>query len=701
MGAINEFIQRQGTTGTIAFQGKAAILYQNGVKIASSTTENGSFTGVAQGSGYIMKVAHDDGTVGRYKIAIGAIVDAIGASNMGHWFSSASSTVSPPDTYMLKGNGTWSNVRGGPAEEFAAKLQADLGCPVGIIDGVSSGSALLPQDTYDDHTYWLNGPAYQNFLDTIQSIGGRVEDVMWAGGEPDGLNRVSEAAFEAGFAQLCANIHTDTGAQIFVQQIGLCNNPRVNPYFQGIWQAEQNVAGQYTYVDIGANGMDAVLNDAHHYTTASYMDLADSMAASIFAFDSAPPPAPPVIAIRENMTSTLLIANNTQVVVQPGVSIIDASVDGTTRTDNMAGAGNAKGGGDKFTVWGDVEGFVGAYFGQGSDLVVVQNGGRIYGFNAGVEFHDGGGSVLTVNAGGYAGSDFYGVWGGDTPHVDYHLLPNSGDDTIRNFGEIEGIRREAIRLVEGGNHINNAGLIKADFEQAIEIDSDATFGRNFIANSGQIIAGPRGPAIISGDAAMTIANTGTITGDINLGAGKNVYTGNGTVNGSIHSGDGGSSVTNDGTITGDVVFGAGKDTYGGAGSVHGTVSGGGGNDVLTGGTADIAFNGGAGADLMTAGTGTNTFVYAGAGDSSTGIGVDVIDGFDFSRDHIVVAGHTITSFDQIHALGSLQAGHAAIAQNANGVFLVIDENGQAGYQAGADIEIKLVDAHHIPVPATT
>jgi hypothetical protein len=663
MPTINQFIQRQGTTGTITFQGKSAALYLNGVHIASST--DGSFTNVEQGSGYIMKVVNDDGvTTSRYKIAIGAIVDAIGASNMGHWFSAASSSATPaPDTYMLKGNGTWSNVRGGPAEEFAAKLEADLGCPVGLIDNVSSGSALLPQDTYDNHTYWLNGPAYQNFLDTVQSVGGHIEDVIWAGGEPDGLKRVSEAAFEAGFAQLTTDIHNDTGAQIFVQQIGLTNNPRFDSAMQGIWQAEQDVADQYSYVNIGANGMDAALNDAHHYTTASYMDLADSMAASIFAFDSLPPPPLPVIHITTSSATTLLIASNTQVTVQPGVSIIDPSVDGTTQTANMAGAGNAKGGGDTLTVWGDVEGFVGAYFGQGSDLVIVQNGGRVYGWNAGVEFHDGGGSVLTVNAGGYVGSNDYGVWGGDTPHVDYHLLPNSGNDTIRNFGEIEGSRREAIRLVEGGNHINNAGLIKADFEQAIEIDSDASFARNYIANSGQIVAGPRGPAVMSGDAAMTITNTGTITGDI--------------------------------------VFGAGNDVYAGSGILHGVLNGGAGNDTLSGATTDMIFNGGTGADYMTAGTGVNTFEYAGAGDSTTGKGVDAIDGFDFSRDHLIVAGHTISTFDEIHALGSLQAGHAAIAQNSNGVFIVVDENGQAGYQAGADLEIKLIDAQHIPPPPAT
>jgi hypothetical protein len=670
MANINMFIQRVGTTGTITFKGASAQLYQNGTLLGSSTT--GTFAHVPQGDGYVMKVAAANGTVSSYSIAIGAIVDTMGASNMAEWFSNGTSGATAPHTYQLDVNGlAWGKVHGAPAQQFTAQLSAALGCPVGIIDSQSSGSSLLEQNETADgvHTYWDNGPAYAAALQQIDSIGGKVEDVIWAGGEPDAIQFAIahdtnyQAEFQAGLEDFFSHIEADLGApQIYIQTIGECNNPNVQPEFTGEAQVEQQVADLLSYVSIGADGSTAVLADAHHYTPQSYVDLATSVAASIASYAPPAPPALPVIHVTQNASDTGLdVDDNVKVIVSPGVTVTDPSVNGTLTTATAGwGVGNPDGGSDQLVDWGTLQGFVGAYFRDGNSGVVVENGGWIYGFNAGVEFHDGGNNILTVNAGGKVSSVSYGVWFGATPHADYHQLPFSGNDFVRNFGTIEGDRREAIRLVEGGNHVNNAGTIVGDFKQAIWIDTDAAFARNYIVNTGEIIGGPRGAAIQTGDGALTITNTGSITGDIQFGAGADVYQGTGTVSGTL---------------------------FGGAG-----------NDALSGGSTGLIFDGGTGADRITLGVGStaNTLIYANALDSTVGKGVDVVDGFDFSRDHLVVDGKAVTHFDVLHASAALTAHEAAVISNSHGVFLVVDENGQAGFQAGADLEIKLTDATHLP-----
>src|SRR5262249_53464780 len=145
-----------------------------------------------------------------------------------------------------------------------------------------------------------------------------------------------------------------------------------------------------------------------------------------------------------------------------------------------AGIQDSDGGHNHVNILGTAEGFVGAWFEEGSNAVTVGAGGWAYGSNAGMEFHDGGQNVLTVRACGTVSSHDYGVWYGAFPHDDYTTLPNSGADSINNQGLIEGDRRDAIRMVEGGNHIANSGTIQSNYEDAIHIDSGITDPRNAI-----------------------------------------------------------------------------------------------------------------------------------------------------------------------------------------------------------------------------
>jgi Ca2+-binding RTX toxin-like protein len=133
--------------------------------------------------------------------------------------------------------------------------------------------------------------------------------------------------------------------------------------------------------------------------------------------------------------------------------------------------------------------------------------------------------------------------------------------------------------------------------------------------------------------------------------------------------------------------------------------GGRGGDHLTGGDGADLLYGGGGGDTLTGGAGADVFHYDSASES-TGSGYDTLAGFDFAQDRIdlpvAVTGLdsavrqgalSTASFDSDLAAafgaGALGAGHAAFFTPTNGdlagqTFLIVDGNGQAGYQAGQD-----------------
>jgi len=134
--------------------------------------------------------------------------------------------------------------------------------------------------------------------------------------------------------------------------------------------------------------------------------------------------------------------------------------------------------------------------------------------------------------------------------------------------------------------------------------------------------------------------------------------------------------------------------------------GGRGDDTFFGGAGDDRIEGGDGADRLSGGGGGDVFVYLGAGDS-TGGGYDTIADFDPAADRIDLAS-TVSGFgaavtagalssatfdsDLAAALGALGASQAVwfapdTGDLAGQVFLVVDGNGQAGYQSGEDFVI--------------
>ncbi|MEA3061168.1 MAG: large repetitive protein, partial [Sphingomonadales bacterium] len=138
--------------------------------------------------------------------------------------------------------------------------------------------------------------------------------------------------------------------------------------------------------------------------------------------------------------------------------------------------------------------------------------------------------------------------------------------------------------------------------------------------------------------------------------------------------------------------------------------GGAGADHFTGGGGDDLLYGLGGGDTLTGGGGADRFAYTGVSES-TGAHYDTITDFHFGQD-VIDLPVTVTGLDAAVSHGSLStatfdadlsaalgasalgAGHAVLFTADQGelsgqTFLVVDANGQAGYQAGEDYVIHL------------
>jgi Ca2+-binding RTX toxin-like protein len=141
--------------------------------------------------------------------------------------------------------------------------------------------------------------------------------------------------------------------------------------------------------------------------------------------------------------------------------------------------------------------------------------------------------------------------------------------------------------------------------------------------------------------------------------------------------------------------------------------GGDGTDNIQGGNGDDFITGGFGAsDLLNGGTGADTFIYGSAAES-TGPGYDILDEFDASVDKIDL-NVAVSAMDQAIVTGrldeptynadiaaaansdTLQAHHAVFftpdsGSDAGELYMIVDANGTAGYQAGADYVFEFDD----------
>jgi hypothetical protein len=139
-----------------------------------------------------------------------------------------------------------------------------------------------------------------------------------------------------------------------------------------------------------------------------------------------------------------------------------------------------------------------------------------------------------------------------------------------------------------------------------------------------------------------------------------------------------------------------------------TFFGGGASDSFTGGAGADRITGLGGGDILTGGGGDDVFAYTSAGES-TGADYDTLADFDPVHDHIDLPGSVsgfatpITSgslstatfgTDLAGLLGGLGASQAVwlsadAGDLAGKIFLIVDGNGQAGYQDGQDYVLAI------------
>jgi Ca2+-binding RTX toxin-like protein len=139
------------------------------------------------------------------------------------------------------------------------------------------------------------------------------------------------------------------------------------------------------------------------------------------------------------------------------------------------------------------------------------------------------------------------------------------------------------------------------------------------------------------------------------------------------------------------------------------------DDTLAGGGSSDRLTGGLGQDRLVGGKGHDTFIFGSAA-TSMGTAFDTIVDFVAGTDHIQVKSKitgidsTISSavlrtsqFDsdlQAAMQGHLQAHHATLLVAGSGnyagdTFLVVDQNGTAGYQAGHDLVILMGSSSNV------
>ena len=374
--------------------------------------------------------------------------------------------------------------------------------------------------------------------------------------------------------------------------------------------------------------------------------------------------------------------------------------------------------------------------GAGSNTKVINKHGGVLavtnpaGDSAGVYCGNGGSigndGLITVSASG-ADHSAWGIYIGSSdlgPTVNGLVTPSSVINTgTMNVAGLNGAKSYGIRLADRPTNntptVVNSGTITANV--AISVGRWITAA---ITNSG-ILNGN----IDLGGRICSLTNTGTINGNIlcdndlhnQYVAGppprQTVDLRQGVFHGSITI-----APTLDSSLSEyDVIeLGANgtKVTVNDAnGKVRVNVVGGAGADVITAGKGNDTIAGGGGADKLNGGAGKDTFVYKTVSDSKSTT-YDTITGFDALSDKIdmwfkvtgintaVTTGalNSGTNFDAnlAAAIGSskLAAHHAVEFTPSSGSlagqhFLIVDCNGTAGYQAGADLVINLVNPAHM------
>ena len=183
--------------------------------------------------------------------------------------------------------------------------------------------------------------------------------------------------------------------------------------------------------------------------------------------------------------------------------------------------------------------------------------------------------------------------------------------TIHEGGVVRGHTSSGVAFYSSDSSLVNKGHVFGGIV-GVMFRGTSTTTTSTLNNSGTVESSQYGVARFAGVETVSVTNTGTISGS-SFSYGQ--YTSNPVAR---------DLITNRGTMIGDVDLGAGNDLYDGSGGrLTGKVLGGAGDDVIRGGIDNDNFEGGdgndflyggAGADTMKGGSGNDTYVVDNAGD---------------------------------------------------------------------------------------
>jgi len=337
------------------------------------------------------------------------------------------------------------------------------------------------------------------------------------------------------------------------------------------------------------------------------------------------------------------------------------------------------------------------------DIMAVQ---RLYGAPTSTPFDGGQTFGFNCNIAGQT-EKFYDFT------IDTNPVVTIWDSGTGNTLDLSGYSTDStIDLVPGtfsscNGQVNNIGIMTdTRIDYAIGGNGDDTIAGNVHANH---LLGGAGDDTLSGDAGSDKMYGGTGNDTMSGGDGDDHLLG--SSGSDTLSGDDGNDI---------IVAGAGYDTLNGGNgddTLYGengkdTLNGGAGDDFLYGGHGNDTIDGGAGQDFLEGDGGRDIFVFGAVGDS-TSTGYDSIQDFSTTDDKIDLwftvtgvqsprdvgtlrAGHFDSDLENAISSARLAAHHAILYTPDNGdlagqTFLIVDANGTAGYQAGEDLVIHLVD----------
>jgi Ca2+-binding RTX toxin-like protein len=271
------------------------------------------------------------------------------------------------------------------------------------------------------------------------------------------------------------------------------------------------------------------------------------------------------------------------------------------------------------------------------------------------------------------------------------IRPGSGNDTVHGGGGNDTINLDnsftAADQIDGGT-----GTDKLLLDGAYGGANAVTFGSTTVTNVETILLGAGHDYSLTLDVSTVASGAAmTIKGD-SLGAGDKMM-----IDGSA--------------------LGATSSLVIDAGGGPNTLIGGGGNDIIRGGSGVDHITGGGGADTLSGGGGNDVFIYTFASESTSTTYDTVVD-FDALSDHFQIVGQAVNAInpevthgmlnsatfdsDLATAITSAQLGaHDAVLFDPNHgdlhhhIFLIVDMNGVAGYQAGQDLVIDVTGASNL------